>query len=1501
MRSFTSYAASLAPAHWWALDETSGAAGPVDAGVLTQSAVYAGGAATALLNSAVQAEPSETKRARAIYGDAGSSAATTAPLRFSTSPGANTPGFSLVFWTVQGDNYSRRNDDLLGLTRNRNGGFYVSIRDGAISFIRLDHDNSRQTLTLAKQWFKEPETLAAATRAQWSMVAFVVDESGRMFGYVDGVLRATYVGPSPGVIVPTSPESRFKIGHLGYGDTAPEQGFDEVMLFERALSIAEIQGLYQRALYGSVFDSVDATGDDIGLASLGGYKISASRLPSLSGATDITSFVQSWEVQRSINEIAPAATLVAYEDQESLTATLRALAPGKYVVIEHRTFDEDTRRFGAWLPVGHFISEGSVVQTEAGTGAAQRTFRLYAPPRVMAYDPHTQPIIPDRMEFEKATLRLLRSTEETLVFGLPRPDSGLPYTQLTPNPTPTLFASKFQNWDTDSDDDTPIPVADRPSRLAIKSAQGSIQVLGGPGEVRIDRTFYEAPLSSGMGNPDPEGGLQISCGRDVTYVDVIDSGSVAEINAGSTAWEVQLDGVSNPGGYAGEYSGVGPDASGSIVYSDSAATGDWGHSSGRVTDGDSPFGYHRKTADADQTVTYTVQGTAIGFYGRKAPDGGLMVVEVDGGLVPTSMKLPTMGELKAQNSTAYSAVTGISDDAYVYDCYGASESEEQFVVVASGLDGGSTHTLVLTATDQAHDSSSSNVAYTSGFGVAVGVPTDPPLSTAARTVFVKSGVAKGRVYHAYPKSVGASGVAPGGGGFAAAAAATTGSLVWGTVAGVTKPSTLAANGAAVATFDGAGAPSAAIDGGDGSAFAGPSSGPADTKMLVFSGLPTTGFTDVDEEVTGLEVRVKRWALIYSRAFTQDSYDGLFVDWDANGLVAEKVVQWELDGQAIGANKADATRTAAPGVYTTPNPQVMYLGAADNLKVFGGPGDVWSIGTLRVRDLATLKLRLQAQVLADSFTPCWAGVREVEVRVWTKQSGNYSQVFTLTDLNGYPVNPLYEGLAVGDAVQIGHANRPEDVLRLIAYRDGMQEANPDLPLHLSVEPNPRQYQAIMQALPLSLDNEAYGLDLIREEVLQSATPNYKILSLPTGRTVAKPTEQKSTPDWVIDGVIDQSQNSGSRNVFTGVVFVSEGGESINLARSSAVRAVKMDGWATSDSTSTGRGIESRSGLAYARTDEGYAAAHARLLQLIDGSSRTPVLDGGGWDDYNSIGVLWAASGSKVEPYTWEDTTLFMLDLGNWGSDDPHIEAIHGTHIQTYPDKAGVPMVLTVWSMDSLGALRATGAYPPPTANQAWADKAVSYFPDDSSVQWRLLVDKVPLDSGNFQIEADLFEQTAPVRTRFLKVVMHQGHYHDGDGDRNRRRIRAGMSEIRVYGSRRIVASATLGTADGLNTGSHKKLRGMLGLRRGFIEPNYLVSSYQNGQDFARSQLDELYREFAPSVFQIAETGVIPGETAQVFDVTYAARRTVYVEDVQLTSEGTVVMTGTDYQEVPRYVE
>lgn len=564
--------------------------------------------------------------------------------------------------------------------------------------------------------------------------------------------------------------------------------------------------------------------------------------------------------------------------------------------------------------------------------------------------------------------------------------------------------------------------------------------------------------------------------------------------------------------------------------------------------------------------------------------------------------------------------------------------------------------------------------------------------------------------------------------------------------------------------------------------------------------------------------------------------------------------------------------------------------------YGGEGQTlgtsWTWG--QIKDQLTQASFLYAVNIADAYgyVATVAEFCDVTISLSIADGG----VVTLHDIHGYPVNPEYEGLAIGDLVQVGDYNAVEDAVRKALYRGGFQENDSTLPFYFELDACPTNLAPSVPPARPQLSDQTPWLDII-VEMLQYAPPNYRVSVNTDGTLKGKLVGfiDGAAPTHTLVGKVDINEDHGDYGVTTRVIIEGEASDSFNIALNvdaggtSAVRAYTLNNYV--DPT---KQPEVDNSLGITVTQD---AANLKWQQVFNGNPKTPVpstLSSNKWN--NRYGVILAQEGlpKDVKRWTFEDLPLCVIDIGRSASGTPiEVEAMEFTWFNHYLDGNTINQSLIVHYMTEAAYEAEFGVSISDTPNQ----DDMGYMPPATANSWQLLLDEFSLSEGNTTLEVSDFEGGLPVKARFFKFTCGQAHYRfpvtDVTGGDIDAAVRVTLSDCKIWTSKRIVASAELGVSGKFSTGNFKQLATRLRRRTNYLAKNLYLNDYGKARSFAVAELEERYVDFTPVVV----TAFAP--TVEVADIVYMVHPETRVGAAYLVVAVSHDMTGVAKLQILNY--
>ena len=462
------------------------------------------------------------------------------------------------------------------------------------------------------------------------------------------------------------------------------------------------------------------------------------------------------------------------------------------------------------------------------------------------------------------------------------------------------------------------------------------------------------------------------------------------------------------------------------------------------------------------------------------------------------------------------------------------------------------------------------------------------------------------------------------------------------------------------------------------------------------------------------------------------------------------------------------------------------------------------------------------------------------------------VNTATRLYVWEGNPLTDGVADGDLVQVGDANRLEDALRRVLLTVGFQDQQAAKPGYITglAEPTPGPIYIPPLVYQETRDRTKY-LSVL-QNILDFAPPNYQLHAGPELNVVGEQFVQADAADWTMTVLSTESRQTSDRDTYTRVLALGQSKLEVNqFARQ---HGTTVHTYGTMPTRRTRNGSLPTPGNPHVYCDP--------LALLIDNDARTPLYEG-------VYGRVWWSYTGTATPTFANNQHLFYIDL----KADYTIGEIQLVS-PALPYNLKRAMTLTLW----VGA-EAEVASPGSYNNSNPAEGG-----------WTQLTDEVSPSSSVLTLKADQFLQRTAATFRYLKVFSVNGAFYDNH------KTRGGivLTEMRGYLDRSIVGVAELGTTAPFDTDRHKRLLNRM-RRRTFVTPaaNPYLDTQEKANDWAKRWLEERYREFAP----VSVDGVRPdaaiGQTAALTSLVTGETEMHLVKAVTHRHDGTAQITLVSY--------
>lgn len=473
------------PSHYYRLAETTGtdmldsvASGGIDGLYAQDVGVSAGW----LIPGAIYTDPSVAKSLNYATRHAAAN-------DFILGGGAGASSeFTVEFWLLLTTHSSDR-DGVMGITGVANSGFELTNQNEQLTFVRWDA-SVNDSINLGG---------ATLARNKWYHVAFTIDSAKVITAYLNGrsVARKTLRGANP---YNNLAGNDLQIGRVNNTEDIPPFGLDHLAFYPRALAGSEIKEHFQRG-YVSVGIAVSGTPP-----SRPQFNPDRS-MPTLINEQDITAHVDSYSVNKEARNFITTASLKLKVPWGYAQAT-QLLQAGTYIIIEQR-FTGDGGIDTGWIPIAHLLSSGPIrdarsVGDKSPICAAKGVLSL------LTNDTVNYAVQPDIINVPRRTAQNTYQDLDSTVFRMPR--LGRPGQFLydwVDHPRTRIWASGF----TTTDDGVSFS-----NMLPVKSANGSIQIVGGQGEVIFNTNYFRQKFNDeGLANPSK---IELSFQRFATFEDL---------------------------------------------------------------------------------------------------------------------------------------------------------------------------------------------------------------------------------------------------------------------------------------------------------------------------------------------------------------------------------------------------------------------------------------------------------------------------------------------------------------------------------------------------------------------------------------------------------------------------------------------------------------------------------------------------------------------------------------------------------------------------------------------------------------------------------------------------------------------------------------------------------------------------------------------------------------------------------------------------------------------
>lgn len=474
-------------------------------------------------------------------------------------------------------------------------------------------------------------------------------------------------------------------------------------------------------------------------------------------------------------------------------------------------------------------------------------------------------------------------------------------------------------------------------------------------------------------------------------------------------------------------------------------------------------------------------------------------------------------------------------------------------------------------------------------------------------------------------------------------------------------------------------------------------------------------------------------------------------------------------------------------------------------------------------------------------------------------------YRLRDVNGYIVSPLDEGLAIGDKVRIGDANLGTDVIRKILLDAGFQENDSTAPFYFEIDNVPLELSPTVPELVYSVENNTNQLTVL-QQVLEYLPPDFKLIVSPDGVVRGKLYGFNSLDNTAIkvSKLVDTNQDNTDFGVVTKIVAEGQAILPVNVGLhqtyggTASCRAYKLNNFALDYNSLNG-------------TTLSQASADAKLGEIFSGDPTIPIPTGTGWSYGNPsfnrhYGVIYNRFGDPTDVKRWEyeDTDFVALDIGASSSGAPFlVDKVEVVWINHIIEGNAVAQSLEIYYMtaEDYEAEYGTALDNNPSISDT------TYFPDKNSKNWKVLVDEFTTTEGANAKTSSEFTTAKPTGLRFLKFRIGQCQHRfkmQSGVDNNQVISRFSLTDVKVFTSLKITATAELGVTPPFNSVEHKKLAAKYRRRTEYIPGLLFLDTYDKAKDYAIVQLQERFKEYSPYAITSFDPRIQPGQMVEVLD-------------------------------------
>ena len=407
--------------------------------------------------------------------------------------------FTASYWFKSGSN-SEEGDGILGF----NGEGYWGSSSGFACYVR-NHDmyvifyGAATSIDPGTPYVANTISTVGTTfrieEDQTYHVACTISTNGYATLYLNGQkANGEQLAAPRGFVVPPS-TARFRLGKPSQFQDPPEFYLDEVMLFEKALTQAEVLSIYNTGIFGPSYVTTLFGGDPDSEGSP--YTLSANEYSELTNELDITSYVESYRIDRDLRQVIDTATLSIYQTW-GMSNILDSLRANTYVTVEERYVNNEASIATDWYQLGAFLVDGPMGES---TTEDNRVFNINLKGllKLTSFDLCHHIIEPDRLLVKKRTFDIVTSFTDYVQYQLSHDViPGAVYDNWADYPAPKLWVTDFLNLGVASEGG----ITNATDEIRIKGSEGAVKVHAGEGSVIINKNYLQDPVTeNGLSNP----------------------------------------------------------------------------------------------------------------------------------------------------------------------------------------------------------------------------------------------------------------------------------------------------------------------------------------------------------------------------------------------------------------------------------------------------------------------------------------------------------------------------------------------------------------------------------------------------------------------------------------------------------------------------------------------------------------------------------------------------------------------------------------------------------------------------------------------------------------------------------------------------------------------------------------------------------------------------------------------------------------------------------------